>query len=193
MRARARRFGPTLTLLGILIVGAGPAEAGFLGLTVHGEYLYPNASTVYQDLGSQLITPGFTFDFTTPGVKVGVNNDSIVTDYGGTAFGAAFNGFRLTVVGPDPGITGVTIDPTSIAGFDASRLSFTSNSIAENLQGLAGKGASSIILDVRFAAASVPEPPGLAMAALGLLLVAGWARSRRGRTSPTGTAPRRPR
>lgn len=188
MRAIVRRFGPTMTLLGIMVLGVARAEAGFLGLTVHGEYLFPDGATVYQDLGNQIITPGFTFDFSAAAVLVHVDDDSIVTDYGGTAFSAAYNGVRLTVVGPDPGITAVNIDPTSIAGFDPSRLSFTSNSVAENYQGLFSTGASSIILHVQFPGSSVPEPPGLAMTALGLVLVAGWARLRRAGTSPTGAA-----
>ena len=159
MIGMARRFGPTLTVLGIMFVGAGPAEAGFVGLTVHGEYLYPDGSTVYQDLGNQVITPGFIFNFSSPGVQVGVNDHSIVTAYGGTAFSAAFNGFRLTVVGPDPGITAVTIEPTSIPGFDASRLSFTSNSITENLQGLFGVGATASSLTCNSPAQRSPSLP----------------------------------
>ena len=188
MRAIVRRFGPTMTFLGIMVLGAARADAGFLGLTVHGEYLFPDGATVYQDLGSQIITPGFTFNFSTAGVLVHVDDDSIVTDYSGTAFSAAYNGFRLTVVGPDPGITAVTIDPTSIAGFDPSRMSFTSNSVAENYQGLFGTGAPASSSMCNSPGSSVPEPPGLAMAALGLVLVAGWARLRRAGTSPTGAA-----
>src|SRR5437016_4537789 len=113
MRAFLQRFGPTLAVLGTIIVGAGQAEAGFVGLTVHGEYLYPDSSTVFQDLGNAVITPNFTFNFGSAGVLVDVNDTTVVTRFGAAAFPATFNGFRLTVVGPDPGITAVTIDPAT--------------------------------------------------------------------------------
>jgi hypothetical protein len=45
MQAMVRRFYLTLTVLGIMIVGAEQAQAGFEGLTVHGEYLYPDIPT----------------------------------------------------------------------------------------------------------------------------------------------------
>ena len=187
-RANLRHVGLALTALWIMAFGPGRAEAGFLGLTVDAEYLFPNGSTVVQDLGNSVITPGFTFDFTVSGVLVDVNDGSIVTRYDQTAVGADFNGFRLTVVGPDPGITSVAIDPTtSIPGFDASRLSFTSNSIMENIQGLQGTSLSSIVLDVQFA--TVPEPSSVGLVLLGGILSAGAARHRARKPSRTRSGP----
>ena len=132
---------------------------------------------MYLDLGNSVITPGFTFNFISAGVQVDVNDDTIVTRLETTAFATDFNGFRLTVAGPDPGITSVTIDPPrAIPGFDASRLSFTGNSIMENIQGLQGTSLTSIVLDVQFA--TVPEPSSIALVILGGTLAAGVARHR---------------
>jgi hypothetical protein len=181
MQAMVRRFYLTLTVLGIMIVGAEQAQAGFEGLTVHGEYLYPDTATVFQDLGNAVITPGFTFNFTNSEVTVAIGDTTIDTRFFTTANAATFNGPRLTVIGSAPAITDVAIDPaTNVPGFDSSRLSFTSDSILENIQGLAFPANGNIRLNVQFASA-VPEPSSFVMVGTGVLIGVGclWRRRKR--------------
>jgi hypothetical protein len=183
MQAMVRRFCLTLTVLGSMIVGAGQAQADLVGLTVHGQYLFPNTSTVFQDLGNAVITPGFVFSFTSAGVTVTIDDSTIDTHFAGGAFAADFNGPLLTIVGPAPAITGVTIDPASnVPGFDSSRLLFTSDSISQNIQGLAFPSDGGIRLNVQFGT-PVPEPSSFVLAGTGVLLGVGWTWLRRKRAT----------
>jgi hypothetical protein len=65
--------------------------------------------------------------------------------------GADFNGFEIVDLSADPLISGVTIDPiTNMVGFDASDISFVSNAVLVNLQGLPFGPGTIIKLDLTF-------------------------------------------
>jgi hypothetical protein len=155
----------TLVVVAAALSGAGKANAQLLGQMVNGTYFFPNSSNVYSNQGNKLVNPSASFTFPTgiPNVTATVTNSNILTtfDNNGTYTGAAFNGFKITDVSSDPMLTGVSA-VSSIAGFSASRVSFTSNSVSVNLQGLTVNRADTISIDLQTASAAVPEPSSLA-------------------------------
>jgi hypothetical protein len=158
-------------VLGIAMLATSvPAMAQFTGDTVNGTYYFPNNSTVFSNQGNQTVSPSAMFTFLTgiPNVTatVGASTISLSFDASGTFTVASFNGLTITDL-TDSDIVGVLLGSTNVAGFDASRLSFTSNSVSLNLQGLQTTSQSSIIANVSFAGAAVPEPATWAMMLVG--------------------------
>ena len=95
----------------------------------------------------------------------------------------SFNGIIFTSPG-SLGLTGASVDPaTTMAGFDDSRVSFTSDQILVNWNGLSYDDGTVVKID--FAFAPISEPASLAL--LGTAL-AGMAMARRRRIG----APTRP-
>lgn len=109
----------------------------------------------------------------------------------GTFGKATFNGFQIAETGGAPAtITGVSLDSSSsLAGFDASRISFDTKDVFANVQGLSFVPGQNVTLDLSFlppTPAAVPEPSAtltFALAALGLggLMVA--ARKKKANTA----------
>jgi hypothetical protein len=157
--------------------------AGFTGDTLDGAYYFPDTSTVYQDDGSSVAPTSFFFPTGFPNTTATVSSDQITLsfDAGGGAFtSASFNGVVITDLTSSE-ISGVTLDgATSVPGFNASDISFTSDSVSLNLQSLGVPSASDVVVvDVNFGA--VPEPASWALMLLGVGAVGGTLRlSRRG-------------
>ena len=160
------------SVLGLLLFAGGQARAGgLLDATILGEYYYPNTSTVDQDLGDKVVNPTATFVFSSAGdITFTISSDQIVTSgYVGGASSASFNGPMFTVVSGGAPITGVTIDPsTNVVGFNSSRVSFTSTSVSENVEGLSFPSSPNITLDLTFGS-SVPEPSTLILGSIAVL------------------------
>ena len=147
-------------LAGLSLAAARPATAqGLSGQSVNLTYLYPTADQVYENDGTQTVTSagaaftsaGFVHTLVQPSkIKVTFTNS-------GTFNSTSFNGIHLSEVGASPfTITGVTVDPaTTIAGFDAGRVSFDANNVFANFQGLNFTTNDNITLDV---AAAAPAP-----------------------------------
>lgn len=145
------------------------ARADLTGATIHGEYDFPSQGTAFEDLGN--LTPTASgvwedlFDYEITPTQV------IFTNASATGFSSgSFNGFVFTDTSGDPGIIGITLDPSStLTGGVAT---FTSNSLAFNFQGLDLTPTSQAIYDIQFApSTATPEPSGLLLlgtAALGL-------------------------
>lgn len=155
------------------------ARADLLGNSVNVTYAYPTSTTVYDNLGDYTVPSG--------GALAGIasfviNPDQIdVSSEAKQIFNASsFNGFEFTDLSTDPDITGVTIDAASSADMEGAGITFTSDEVFVNLEGLSVNASDTLVLDLSFApAASVtPEPASIALLASGLLGVAGTMRRR---------------
>ena len=174
---------PTLTALalgaGLAALAHAPVHAqGLTGQPVNVTILYPNKATVYENEGTQAVTAagatfldkyGNTTTTVTPGQVLFTFTSS------GTFTPATFNGFQIAETGGAPAtITGVSLNSSSLAGFDASRISFDSKDVFANVQGLTFARGQNVTLDLSFlppAPAAVPEPSAtltFTLAALGL-------------------------
>jgi hypothetical protein len=176
---------------------AGTAHADFFGDTVRFVYYFPDSSTEFYNNGTSVVPA--VFDLTPdanylPGTFTAtVNADQIVINLdpespntwtGPSQLpGVSFNGWVLTDITQNPGITGVTIGSQSNFALVASMISFTSDSITVNWLGLpfgTDGEPSTLTLDVAFAP-PVPLPAALPLFAGGLGLLGWMARRRRKR------------
>jgi hypothetical protein len=182
--ARSRRALAAL-LLGSAAVGLGTSPASALGLTgqsLGAAYYTPDSATVY---GSAVWTPS---SFT---VGAGQETDGniedvthLLVDFGDDSLtitldtvlstptwnNTSHNGPIFTSVLPH-GIASASVDgSTTMAGFDDTRVSFTSDQILVNWAGLSYVDGTVVKINFTF----VPEPASAA-----LLLVAGLALARR--------------
>ncbi len=160
---------------------AAPASATLLaGNSVGIQYIFPNITTVYQDLGSNLVgtdaptvfAPFFSFSFTdtTATTSAFQFNSSWTT--------TAFNGFRLyDINGTIAPITSVSINAASnMVGLDASRITFDADNIYVNWNGLAFDTGTVVTLDINGSA--VPEPASWALMIGGFGLIGASMRRR---------------
>ncbi len=178
---RATRGRAPLTALalaaGLAALTHAPAHAQSLnGQPVNVKFFFPNQTTLFNDEGTQTVTPaGAAFTEITGNATQTVTPGQITFTFNTSASfnPAVFNGFQITETGGSPvTITGVSLDPSSnLTGFDASRISFDAKDVFANFQSLSFTPSSKVTLDLSFAPAAVPEPaPALtfAVAALGL-------------------------
>jgi len=179
-----------LTVVSALALGVGgfgaPAHADLLGDTIHAFRLFPDAGTVFLDLGTFTVPGGGCANCTSfGGVAFNVTGTQITFTLQGitsTFQPASFNGFEFVDVSKNTGITGITLNSATtaavVSGADAT---FTSNSIFLNFQGENWGAGTSAVFDLQFAV--VPGPivgaglPGLIFATTGLL--AWWRRKRK--------------
>jgi len=167
----------------MLVLFTLPARAGFIGNTVHAEYLFPDTSSVFMDLGDASVGAGPEFSFSFDSditVDFSDTNIAITILNGNSSFNAAsFNGFHFFDVfaAIDP-ITNVALTSTNNFSFNASGITFDADNIFLDFQGLDVLPDSSLALAVTFASGpgptGLPEPVspvliGLGMASLALV------------------------
>lgn len=145
--------------------GAGSAFAGIIGDNVNVTYYYPSSSSVYQNLGNQVISSaGNTYSFY-PYFDLVITDSQFTVNFKNTTRWnpASFNGFVVTDLTKN--FSGAySLDGSSnMAGLTNANLSFGGNTVAVNWQGLAFSQATKVVLD-----AAVPEPTSVALLGLGL-------------------------
>lgn len=168
------------------LVAARPASASLIGAEMTGTYQVPSLGSIY---GSASWTPpNFTVG-AGPETQVNVEGvTNISVDFSNTALAlllttvldsptwnnAAFNGLVFTATAP-LGIAGASVNAgTTMAGFDASRVSFTGNEIRIDWNGLSYSNGTAVMVDFTFVA--VPEPASLVLLGFGLMAMAAVAR-----------------
>jgi hypothetical protein len=176
------------------VVSALPAMADFVGDTVNGTYFYPDLSSPWQNGGDQVVNPQAVFNFATnsPNTTATVSAGQIVLSFDdgdGTFNVSAFNGVVITDL-TNSLITGASLDASStLAGFNTSDISFTSNSVSLDLSGFAVHVAldRAVVVNVSFAPAAVPLHPSWPLTLLGFAGIGFMAYRRRSRPALMAT------
>jgi hypothetical protein len=184
----------SLFVAGLLTISAaGNAHAGLINTTLTATYQFPALAAVYP-LSSWspptfVVGAGQETDGNIEGVThllVNFSNASLTITLdtvlaNPTWNTAAFNGPLFTSVLPLD-IASASVDAvTTMAGFDASRVSFDANNIAINWDGLGYVDGT--VVQVDFVLAAAAEPVSISMFGLGLV---GLIAARRNRHGPKG-------
>jgi len=165
-----------LGLVCLVLPDAARADLLTPGVDVTVSNNYPAITTVYigpvsGPTTSTLSVAGFAFSFTG-------DTFTFTNPYSGTYFSVpptGFNGFVLTFAGLPEGITDVVNDPSS--QLDPSSISFSSDSIAIEFNGLPQVPGQQSFFDVTFA--TTPEPSSLVLFGAGLMALTGMGLRRK--------------
>ncbi|HLZ82587.1 MAG TPA: PEP-CTERM sorting domain-containing protein [Caulobacteraceae bacterium] len=154
-------------LAAAIIVPAAGHAATLIGDSVHAMYLFPDSSTVLQDLGVQVVgasTPTFANVLGANVLNVDVTASQIVFSWIGsnTALTSAFNGIEFTDL-THP-FTAATLD--AVSNTPGVALSFFGGNVFLNVSGVTYQSGQNVTIDVSTEA--VPEPAGWTLMLLGL-------------------------
>jgi len=175
-----------LVVLGVLLSVARSADAGpiLAGQTLQMTYRFPTINDVVSTTTS-VVGPAIEWSNFIGAVSVDASDTNIRFTFHSTSSWApaAFSGFAFfDLQGTIPGFASVTLNSTNMAGFGQSTISFDADHIYVNWQGLSYTPATFVSIDLAAAAelpSAVPEPATLTLLGIGLVVVAGVARSRR--------------
>jgi hypothetical protein len=182
MRGCNVRRSFTCAFAALLLSAVPMAQAQFLGRTVEVAHLYPNTSSQFTGAGLPVNLVAGTGieipDYGSGALAMDIADTSIsllifagLNALPGDGGPNSFDGFRFAdASGAIPDIVGASVgSATDMPGFGASRLSFDANHVYIDLEGLsAGPSSRSVVIDVLFASAPVPEPGSLPLFVLGL-------------------------
>ncbi len=183
LHARSAFFSLTLVIGLLAFVSGSPAHASLSGQSLDAGYYLPDTVTPYGGAAfapsSFIVGPGLETIADVEGVT------DLLIDFSDTSLTitlqtilstptwnpAPFSGLIFDSAAPLD-IAGATVNvSTTMAGFDASRVTFNSNQILVNWQGLSYVNGTEVKIDFSF----VPEPGTALLLGLGL---AGLARRR---------------
>lgn len=172
-------FLTTLMLFGLTLLVSPVTGATLDGQTVQTTYLFPDTATVFSGPTNAVVAPGVELSNFAGFVNIDFSDTNVLITTTRNAFvnNVSFDGLRFTDInGTIPGVV-VTINAaTNYAGFDASRVSLSGNSLFVNLANLPGLQGQVISLDIT----AVPEPSDLALVPLAVGVLCLW-RVRRSR------------
>lgn len=181
-------------LAALTVFLTSPAQADFIGRTMSATYFFPDAATPYafasfapgtfvvgagqETVGDVEGVTTLTVDF--DGASLSILLDTVLTNPTWNA--TAFNGIIFGLLSPGAlDILSATVDAsTTMAGFDATRVTFTDSSIGIDWNGLSYVDGTVVRISFAFAPQSVPEPGVAWLLAIGFTAAAA-RRTLRGR------------
>ncbi len=148
-------------LLALSLIASNASWASFTGESIQGDYYFPDTSSLNSTGGTVVVGPGVEWPSFAGGssIDISATNILIVHPAASSYSSATHNGPVFTDVGGTiPPITGVTINgATDMPAFDASRISFTDDTITINLESLTSPIGTVVSLDVQFASLASPQ------------------------------------
>lgn len=150
----------------------------FDGSTIRYQYLYPDSSSVYYDLGNITVGAGVELGAIVNGTyaSLDISDTNILVDFyhpGPSWSPASFNGFRIwDVNGTLPAFTSVAVNgATNMVGFGPANITFDANNIYVNWQSLPFNPNTIVSLDVNGGPSVIPEPTAALLGSLSTLFL----------------------
>jgi hypothetical protein len=161
------------------LTGAARADVNLSGNTVVVDYVWPNVSSIYQTLGTILVTPSPQTVTFQPYFNVSVSGTQIIVDgsnYSGV-YSGSFNG-EFVVDNSVATFPSVSVDPSSVLTGGAPDIAIAGDTLEISFAGRTFLPGEQLVLDVGQA---TPEPSEFCL--LGISLGALFLLARRRRTA----------